>query len=194
MALPLPTGRTGRAYAAGILFALIALYWFIIVSPLLDLYRDRQEQLDQRRAVAIRMAQRASELSDLRDRVARVTRAGARPSSLLQGDTDPIAAANLQDMVQRMASTAGAQVSSTESLPAQTEDSYRRIGIRISMRASHGVLTALLSAIDRASLSMLVDDIQIRGSPLPIPNAPDVLDVSFSVYAFRRGDQGPSAT
>ena len=183
----LPTGRSGRLLALGILLLLLLLLWQAIASPLLDLYRDRTQALDARRAVAVHMAAQAAQLPALR-RLAASSGAHSGPVTLIAGNSDAIAAAALQERVQQMATGLGATLSSTESLPPTPvpAGNYRRVGVRIAITAPFDVMVRLLAAIEQASPSMLIDDLQLHGSRIQLqPNAP--IEGSLTVLAFRRG-------
>ena len=181
----LPTGRSGRLLALGILLLLLLLLWQVIASPLLDLYRDRAQALDARRAVAVHMAAQAAQLPALR-RLAASNGARSGPVALIAGNSDAIAAAALQERVQQMATGLGATLSSTESLPPTPAGNYRRVGVRIAVTAPFDVMVRLLAAIEQASPSMLIDDLQLHGSRIQLQaNAP--IEGSLTVLAFRRG-------
>ncbi len=191
----LPTGRPGRLLALGIALLLLVVLWEAIGSPLAGLYRGRAQALAERRMVAVHMAALAAQLPALR-RAA--TAGGARPGpvALIAGSSDAIAAAALQEQVQQMATGLGATLSSSESLqPSQGTGqergrggtgSYRRVGVRIAVTAPYDVMVRLLAAIEQASPSMLIDDLQLHGSRIQLlQSAP--IEGSLTVLAFRRG-------
>ena len=198
----LPTGRLGRLLALGIAALLLVVLWEAIGGPLAGLYRGRAQALAERRTVAVHMAGLAAQLPALR-RAA--TAGGARPGpvALIAGSSDAIAAAALQEQVQQMATGLGATLSSSESLqPSQgggqgggqggrqgagrETGGYRRVGVRIAVTAPYDVMVRLLAAIEQASPSMLIDDLQLHGSRIQLlQNAP--LEGSLTVLAFRRG-------
>jgi hypothetical protein len=90
-------------------------------------------------------------------------------------------------MVQDMATAKGANLVSVESLPAETAGAYRRIGLKLSMNAPWPVLVALLQSVEQATPPMLVDDLQIHGSPIAILNRAAGLEAGFTIYSFRAG-------
>jgi general secretion pathway protein M len=185
MPLSLPTGQRGRLLALGITFAVLIILWFGAVSPLLDLYADRTLELEQRRNIAAHMENLAAQLPDLTQRAASKT--GPAPTLVLQGSSDAVAGATLQNMVQDMATAKGANLVSVESLPAETAGAYRRIGLKLSMNAPWPVLVALLQSVEQATPPMLVDDLQIHGSPIAILNRAAGLEAGFTIYSFRAG-------
>lgn len=181
----LPTGRRGQALAVGLLLVVLAAAWIAIAAPLLAWHADRAEALEQRSALARRMAQVAATLPDLQRQAATAEAAGPVTPTLLGGSTDAVAGATLQQLIQEMAGRAGASLSSTEALPVETVAAYRRIGVRVALSAPWAVLVQLLRAVGQGSPQMLVDDLQIRGArQFGLPGEPP-LEASFVVLGFR---------
>ena len=193
--LSLPTGRSGRLLAAGLLLLVLLLGWELVGSPLRDWFDGRADALAGRQALAVRMQALAARLPALRRAVqAGAVRAG--PGVLIEGGSDAIAGAALQGQVQQMASTLGASLSSSETMAgaaAGTPGSgYRRVSVRISVTAPFEVMVRLVAAIERASPVMLIDDFELHGSRIQLTqNAP--LEASLTVLSFRRGEAGSSA-
>ncbi len=183
----LPTGLTGRLLALGVTLALLVVAWFAVAGPVLAFYGERQADLAQRRVLARRMADVAASLPEWRRRAEAAAGSAPPAAILLDGNTDAIAAATLQERVQDMATKAGATLSSLETLPVQQAGDYRRVALRVSVLAPWPVLVELMQAVEQASPRMLIDDLQLRASPsLARPgNAP--IEESFTVIAYRRG-------
>ncbi len=183
----LPEGRRGQALAVGLLLLCFGLAWVAVAAPLLALHAERAEALDARRALAARMAALAAALPDLRAQAATVRAVGPAQAALLDGATDAVAGAALQQLVLELAVRAGATPSSTETLPAEQVGAYRRVGVRIALTAPWPVLVRLLQAADEAATGLLVDDLQIRGSRLLVRPADVPLDATMIISAFRAG-------
>ena len=111
----------------------------------------------------------------------------APSGATLNGDSDAVAGATLQEQVQGMASAANAQLTSIETLPAEQAGALRRIGVRVELNAQLPVVAALLKAIETAEPKMLVDDIHLTATPVGPQNVQLPLDAAFTVYAFRIG-------
>jgi general secretion pathway protein M len=186
MAAALPTGRQGRTLALGLLVLAAIVVWLGVAAPLMDLYDAQAARLAQRLALADRMAALAAEVPDLKTRAAAVP--ANNGTATFEGATDALAGATLQSQLQSLAATAGATLSSMETLTAEQSGPYRRIGVKLSISAPLPVLVQLLAQIDQARPPMLVDDLQIHGSPIVLPGiAASALDVGFTVYGFRSG-------
>ena len=189
----LPDGRAGRALALAMTAAVLLLLWEAVGSPLIGWYQDRAQAIEGRRQMAARMEMLAAELPALREAAAG-SDARSGPVALIEGSSDAVAAAALQEKVQQMASSLGATLSSTESLPASQAGAYRRVGVRISVSAPFEVMVRLVAAIEQASPSMLIDDLQLHGSRILV-QAASPLEGALTVMAFRSGkvDAGASA-
>jgi general secretion pathway protein M len=192
MEMALPTGNAGRVTALGITLLLLAVIWFSLVQTSIDLYGEGAERLAHDRLVLARMEQLAASLPALKAQQGDQRQRGQRASITIEGGSDAIAAANLQSRLQDMATGAGGSVTSFETVPATAATGgYRRIGMRLTIRAPWTVLVALLRNIEESATPMLVDEIEIHS--LPSIGLPGVqkLETSFSVYAFRADKEQP---
>jgi general secretion pathway protein M len=181
----LPDGLRGQLLAVALSLAVAAAVWAGVVTPLVAWHTEHAERLEQRRALARRMAELATTLPALRAQAAGRHVTGPVPSAVLGGNTDAIAGAALQQLVQQMATRAGTSLSSVDVLPAEAVGLYRRIGLHVALQAPWPVLVHLLQSIERETPPMLVDDLRLRGSPMQ--NAALPMDASFTVLAFRGG-------
>ena len=181
----LPGGRRGQVLAVALTGSVAAALWFGVASPLILWHSHRTDLIAERRALARHMAVVVASLSDLQ-REATATTGGPPTRALLDGGADPIAGATLQGLVQDMADKSGVSVTSTEMLPAGQVGAYRRIGLRVSVYAPRWTtIVRLLQSIDRATPSLLVDDLQIHGLPARREGNGPPVDASFTVFAFR---------
>ena len=171
MAAALPSGRQGRVLALGLLVLAAIVLWLGMAAPLMDLYDAETAKLAQRSALAARMTVLAAELPELQTRAAAVP--ANNGTATFDGATDALA---------------GATLSSTETLTAEPAGPYRRIGVKLSISAPLPVLAQLLAQIEQSRPPMLIDDLQIHGSPIVLPGVTaSALDVGFTVYGFRSG-------
>ena len=141
----MPTGRRGRLWA--LILVLIALggVYLLVVTPLLDLYAERQAVLESRRMLLPRLKAAADELPGLRARASELRAAASTRKVTLEGASDAIASANLQSRIEELAASVGAAIGSTESLPAEVRAGYRRIGLRYVLSGPYETLVKLLA-------------------------------------------------
>ncbi|MDR3535942.1 MAG: type II secretion system protein GspM, partial [Acetobacteraceae bacterium] len=159
-------------------------------------YDARAQRLTDRQALLLRMTRLAAELPALHRAVGAAGHDGPAPNALLAGDSDAIAGAALQGMVQDMASAAGATLASAETLPGQQQGAFRRIGLRVTLGADWPVLIAMLEAAEASQIRLLVDDLQLhataRGQAGPSAAAAPPIEASFVVFGFRPGREAPA--
>lgn len=178
----LPTGRRGQALAVAMTLTVLATLWLGVAAPLAGWYAENGQALAERQALAAHMQAVAALLPVLRRTAATPSRAAA---TLLPGGSDALAAAALQEAVNRLAGGAGVGLTSLETLPAVARGGLRRVGLRVALTAPWPQLVALLLAIHRAEPRMLLDDVELRGLPARSHTESVSVDAGFAVYAFR---------
>ncbi len=188
---PLPSGRDGKLLAVGIAVVALGVVWLILIGPLIGWYADREQALQQRTEYAGRMAAIAAQYPAVRAAARAAQQQAAPTDMILSGDSDPIAGAALESLIDGLTHDASATLISTEALPATQDGGFRRIGLHVTARASWARLIALLAAIERAEPRMSISNLQIQAGPLGGPE--QLLDMSLSVTAFRAGTAPPPA-
>lgn len=184
MADALPDGPRGRIIAVGLTLIGFAVLWIGVAAPLIDWNRALAETREGREALARRMVVVADGLPDLQRRVTNTPVSSTTSRATIEGGTDALAAAALQEQIQEMGRRAGITLSSAEALTVEAVGAYRRIGLRVALEGRWPVLIRFLQAIEQASPSMLVDDLQLqRGVLLAGTDTP--LAASFTVFGFR---------
>ena len=176
-----------------LLVALTAVY-FLVAAPLLALYTERGALLEDRRMLLPRLLSAADELPNLRDRVEQLRASAGTRKITLGGASDAIAAASLQSRIEELATSVGATIGSTESLPVEVRSGYRRIGLRYVLSGSFETLVKFLAKLDSATPPLLIDNLHIHGV-LRRPGTPAAagLDAGLDVYAYRDGDKPVAA-
>lgn len=180
----LPTGRRGQMVALGVTLVAVMALWLIVISPLIDFYADRTDRLEKEQAVLTRMERLVAQRQALMEEAAGLGDAGPSKGTLLDGSSIPVATAALQGLVQDIAGTSGATLASVESLPGETGNGYRRVGVKLSLSASWPVLIHFLQALQESDTPMAIDDLQIHSGSETAKN-PDqqVFEAGFAVYA-----------
>jgi hypothetical protein len=183
----LPTGRMGQLLALGLGTLVLAVLWLGVAAPLIEWHGERAEVLAQRASLARRMAALVGVVPALQEQVTAVATSGAGEPALLEGDSDSMASALLQERLQAMFMAAGVQLNSVETLPGEEAEAYRRIRLRVSFNAAWPVLMALLKEMHVATPVLLVDELQVQPALHRISTAPGTFDVSCAVFGFRSG-------
>ncbi len=194
----MPTGRRGQLLAVGLLLLVLGSLYFLAVAPLVEAYQQRAARIEDARMLLPRLQAVAAGLPALRARVAELRAAARTRKVTLDGASDAVASANLQSRIEGFASSVGATIGSTESLPVETRDGYRRIGLRFALNGPYETLVRLLAKLEEATPPLVVDNLQVHGvlrrPGLPQTGATDIgLDSGIDVYGFRSDDKAAAA-
>lgn len=180
----LPTGARGRLLAVGVMLIGAAVLWIVVAAPISRWNVDLADQRAAREALAQRMGALSESLPNLERQMAMATPADLPARSTIDGATDALAAATLQELVQNMGRKAGVTLRSVEALPVEQVGQYRRIGLRVALDGNWPTLIHLLQAIEQASPRMLVDDLQLQRGALLV-GADATLGTTLAVFGFR---------
>ncbi|RYJ04118.1 MAG: hypothetical protein EON47_01595 [Acetobacteraceae bacterium] len=191
MIATLPTGLRGRLLALGLTVLVLALVWAVVVDPLLGWKTALTDAVENRGAVARRMALAAETLPALRQQAQGEGQDRAPAAALLEGNTDALAGAALQVRVRELANQAGVSLASAEALPAEAIGVFRRIGMRVTAAGAWPVLVRLLQALEQASPRMLVDDMQLQAALSLGTETTRPVNATFTVFAFRAAVAAP---
>jgi general secretion pathway protein M len=178
-----------------LLCLVLAAGYLVIVAPLVDMYSEGERSLADKRMLAQRLEASAAALPELQAQLAELkARASARDITL-EGNSDAVAAANLQSRLEKLASSAGAAIGSSEAIPAESRGAFRRIGLRLAINGPYVAIVNLLGAVDNAAPPLVLSNLQIHAMVRPVGGdaANARLDAAFEVYGFR-GVDAPSPT
>ena len=187
------TGRSGQALAVGCGLLGLGLVWLGAVAPLWSWHADRQAVLEQRQAVLAHMQGLAAGLPALRAAPAN-RQGGEAEDGMLPGATDALAAAALQEAVQKMATAAGASLTAVETLPSTTEaDRWHKVSLRISLNAPWPVLMSLVRAVGRSPSRIFIAEVHFH-SPAVVAHPSNLpIQASMVLYGFRPAVGEPGA-
>ncbi len=181
----LPTGRNGQLLALGLTVLVMAVLWLGVVMPLIDWHGERAEASVQKAALVQRMEALVATRASLQEQAKAVAAGGAGETALLEGDSESVASATLQELLQAMFMQAGVQLNSVETLPGDETGAFRRIRLRVSFNASWPELMALLKDFEIARPALLIDELSVQPALHRISTAPGTFDVSCAIFGFR---------
>jgi len=112
----------------------------------------------------------------------------------LEGASDAIASANLQNRIAELAASVGVTTGSTESLPVEVRGGYRRIGLRYTLSGPYENLVKLLAKLEAATPPLVIENLHIHGVlRRPGTSAAGALDAGLDVFGFRNNDKTVAA-
>jgi hypothetical protein len=187
----LPTGPTGRALAVAITLLGVAIFYFLVISPILGYYEDQAAIVERRTELAERSRSLAQQLPELRtaDKKWRDQFGG---DILLTGQSDAEASAAIQGMMKQNVEDAGSKLASAEVLPEKTEGDFRRVGIRVTFEGDLKLVSAVLKNIEIAHPVLVAGDFDMHSGTSQDDSSTtgagsEGLTVTLDVYGFRAG-------
>jgi hypothetical protein len=183
----LPDGVRGKILALGILAAGLLAAYLVLIAPLIGLYSSTEERLRERTELAERLQRTTGDLPRLRKAAAALQAEASDGSNLLlSGPSATVAAASLQTTIKDLIEQGGAELSSAEILPAEKQEPYEKVGLRVSFSGDLALLTTVLRGIETAHPVVFVDNLEIRGAGAADPDdAGQSLSIAFDLYGFR---------
>lgn len=184
-----------RALALLLLLGGLALFYLVMVQPVLQDRAQIRQAIAERRAALARFDRVAAELPRREAQLAALRRRQAATAGFLQGSNDALLAAQIQSRVKALVEAAHGELKSTQVLPVQDEGRYRRIAVRAQMTLDLTGAQQVLYGIETNSPLLFLDNVDLhshiegrrRESGSPSPS----LDLRFDVYGYRRG-AGPA--
>jgi general secretion pathway protein M len=166
----------------------------LLVLPVLAAYGETAASIEQSQTLLQRYRALAAQRPRLEEELAAQRKAEVASVAYLEGESDALAAAALQDQVRAIITRAGGELRSTQILPVEAagpETSVRRASLRLQLAVDVAGLQQLLYELETSEPYLFVDDINIRERRLrrlrdEEEEAP-VLDVSLEVSGYMRG-------
>jgi type II secretory pathway component PulM len=181
-----------RGLAVAILVVLIAVLYFGLVQPLLDNYlADRQTVAQLKDAVA-KYRRAADELPARQAQLAALARDEASAAGFLQGPSETLMAAQVQNRIKSLSDAAKVDLRSSQVLPGAEEGKLKRIAVREQLTGTIGGILAVFHGLEATgSPSLFLDNVSLRtrsfaGRPNP-PHVDEVIDVQFDVFGYTHG-------
>lgn len=158
---PLPP-LAGRLLALAILAGLCALFWMGLAQPLFDIFGGYRETVAQADDQLPRLRRLAAAAPSLRAELTRIERDPSARTRQLSGGGDALAAADLQNRLGRIAAANNVVLRSTQILPAQEEEGFRRIAVRVALEGDTAALLKILHSLETAPTLLFIDNLEVR--------------------------------
>ena len=188
-----PGSLLSRALALALLGAVLLGAYVLVIAPVVELYRETDDAIETAEILLQRHRTLAAQRSDLSARLDAETEQAAAIAGYLEGPSDPLALAQLQDRVKGVVEAAGGELRSTQILPAQAVDASpgtRRATLRVQMVVAIDGLAVILYELESGQPYVLIDELAVRsqrerrrGGGL---DASPLLDVSLELSGFVR--------
>ena len=178
-----------RALAVAILVAIVAVIYFALVQPLIDTYAADNVAIAQQQEVLLRYQRAAQELPVRQKELAALKQDQAKADGFLEGSSDTLIAAQIQNRVKTLANAAKTELKSSQVLPAAPDGKLKRIAIRGQISATTAGLLTIFHDLEAQSPSLFLDNVTLQARPLTLrdrdnPGNGDTIDVQLDVYWY----------
>jgi general secretion pathway protein M len=188
-----PGSLLSRVLALTLLCAVLGGAYVLVLAPIVELFRMTDDAIETAETLLQRHRALAAQLSELSARLDEKREQAAAIAGYLEGPSDALAAAQLQDRVKVVVESAGGELRSTQILPAQAIDASpgtRRATLRVQVVVSIDGLAEILYHLESDQPYVLIDQLAVhsqrarRGGRQP--DAAPLLDVGLQLSGFVR--------
>lgn len=178
----------GRILALALMLGVVLLVVVVGVLPFVERARMTDEALEHNREMIARLsrsvANRGSYDTQIEVLLARINESGL----YIRADTEPLAAAAVQEHLKRAVGLHGGELRSVQSLPSLIEDDLTRIGLRVVMTGALGSMIHVLYELESSEPFLFVDSLQIKSTTRRRRRTAEppveTLSIRFDVYGY----------
>jgi general secretion pathway protein M len=173
-----------RCLALALLLTVLALGWTLAIQPLIDLSRDRRDDI----------AALSDQLAHLKSIIARrpdVERRAVSDRAALDAEGGLWAeasaaevAAGMQDRLRKVIAGSGGQLRSTAVVSEAMDHGFRRVTVHFSVASVLDTVQATLAAIHSARPAMFVDSVAIHAITSGDAHNPPTLTMDLDVSSY----------
>jgi len=168
----------------------------LVVAPLLAAYRDAAAEIEQAEFLLQRYRALAEQRPAMAERLAEQQQLAASAAGYLQGPSDALAAAQLQDRVKTVVEGAAGELRSTQILaaqPVEIDAKIRRAALRVQFVASIEGLSRILYELESGQPYLLIDELLVREQRVRSrrrnePETETLLDVSLELSGYLQSE------
>ncbi len=178
-----------RILALALLFGLVLLVAAFGVLPFAQKVRTTNDALEHSREMIARLSQstthRGSYDAQIEVLLARINQSGL----YIRADTEPLAAAAVQEHLKRAVGLHGGELRSVQSLPSLPEEDLTRVGLRVVMTGALSPMIHVLYELETGEPYLFVDNLQIqsikrRRQRKQEQQPADTLSIRVDVYGY----------
>ena len=183
-----------RHLAVAILIVALLSIFSATVLPIWFANSARQENIQVQQQRLYRLQHMADEGLSLRPRLEQMKREKINNGHYLQGNTETIAAAELQRLVKTITSRYHVNVASTQILPTTGESDFIRIALKVRVRGSMQGLVESFYDIESDRTFLFLDKLSLRDASrrrAQAATAAKPIDAEFELaaYAYMPGEK-----
>ena len=179
------------ALSAGVV---LALYVFV-AAPIVARYAETDAAVTQAAELLDRYRRIAAARPALQERLDALKSRQSEIGTYLGGQTDALAGAELQELVDATVAKGGGGLRSVQILPVKADGGFRRIGVRVQMTATIAQVLRVLHGLETGSTFLFVDNLEVRNRRArrrrnrPVEMDPTLL-VRLDLFGYLRPEAG----
>lgn len=185
-----------RVLAVLLLLLVVLLVVRVVLVPIWSTYVGNRDVIAQYQDDIARYSRLSTQLAALQAAVGKIQQADDLARFVLPQKSEPLAAAALQERVKSVVTRSGGALTSTQVLPTELEQGFKRIIVNVRMAVSTDALQRVLYELESGLPYFITDDIVIlartarkrRRAVTPV----DALDVRFNLNGYMRDTGGPA--
>ncbi len=189
--------RTQRRILAVLLLLLaLAAVVRVLVVPIWSTYLGNRDAIAQSEDNIVRYSRLSTQIGALQSAVGELEQADNLDPYVLVQESEPLAAAALQARMKSVVTSSGGTLTSTQVLPTETEQGFKRVIVNVRMGVSTDALQRVLYELENSLPYLLADDIVIVSRRARkrrrTTQTADLLDVRFNLYGYMRDTEEPA--
>lgn len=179
-----------RFAAIGLFLLTLALLHALIVRPVAGSWQRTAAAIEDARALAAGYARTAAARPQYAEQAAALRAEQPNPEWFLDGETDALAAATLQDRIGSLVQSTGAELRSIQAVPATDEDGMRRVGVTVELMAKTAALIRLAYAIEAGTPYLFITIAETIADAGQGASEDPLLIVRLEISGYRQPGQG----
>lgn len=151
-----------RLAAIGLFVFVAAVLVVLAVLPTLQAYDDTEFALARAKAQAAAFQRVAGSRAAYEARLEELRARESASQVYLQGETDALATARLQDQVSGVIERHGGTVRSIQILPGEDDEEFRRVSVRVQFTGTTASLFQAVYSLETARPFVFIDNLDVR--------------------------------
>lgn len=185
-----------RILAMLLLFLVLAAVVRVVVLPIWSGFLSNRDAIAQSEDNIARYSRLSTQIGALQSAVGELEQTDDLDRYVLVQESEPLAAAALQARMKSVVNSSGGTLTSTQVLPTETEQGFKRVIVNVRMAVSTDALQRVLYELENNLPYLLTDDIVILSRRARkrrrTTQGVDLLDVRFNLYGYMRDTEEPA--
>ena len=180
-----------RLLALALLAAAALGAWVGIVEPIEARFAEHDRTIEQSRDLLSRHMRIALERQQLEAQLSALRETQSTTGRLIEGDSVELSAAGVQNWLKALTEANDAELKSTQILPTEDGETFRKVAVRVTMMADTEAAQAVFHALETATPYLFLDRLDLRGPKRRSRRKKKnqgILQVRFDVFGYMRID------